>query len=83
MPTRRCLRAGILHFSPLPLLLGANSLSVVTSMLRLTVAAFQNGGTIVLREFLVPMVTSAPKTSWELLAVDPDVPEPLAVVALR
>jgi hypothetical protein len=28
------------------------------------------------------MATSAPQTSWELLAVDPDVAETLAVVAV-
>jgi hypothetical protein len=40
-------------------------------------------GTIVLlNAFLVGMATLALETSWGLLAVDPDVAEPLAVVAV-
>jgi hypothetical protein len=65
------------------LLLDATAPSVVAGMLRLTVAALQWAGTvIILRAFLVTMANPAPEASWGLLAVDPDVAKPLAVVAL-
>jgi hypothetical protein len=65
------------------LLLGATAPSVVAGMLRLTVAALQWAGTvIILRAFLVTMANPAPEASWGQLAVDPDVAEALAAVPL-
>jgi hypothetical protein len=65
--TRGCLRAGILHFSLLELLLGANTPSIIAGILRLVVAALRQAGiSIFLWLFLLGMATSAPGTSLML-----------------
>jgi hypothetical protein len=67
----------------LQLLLGSATISAAAWVLHLAITAFWTTVIILLlKAFLVVMVTPTPETSWELLAVDPDVAKTLAVVIL-